>query len=260
MKTHKFTSLNLLLSAGFACYAHGGEVSLQLITGSSGKSRDFNSANVRVVLSNGTDSAVQVLDDVMSAPMYQLFIMLDNEYLMGCAKQNRILWEPKTNAWMAMATDKRIWGDDFNRTIEPGQTYTWGCTSEFPDSMIFDSLLHWINGTCISAKTNQVNIYAQVLVRPNQWVYSNTNTLYTLFPAYTHDGKAACFYYSKETTNQYLYVKTSEGKFKLVNEMKFDTRPEKEKDEDAVTFELPDGTKKKLTFEQARQIINEAGN
>ena len=66
------------------------------------------------------------------------------------------------------------------------------------------------------------------------------------------------FFYSKEGTNQWLYVKTDDDKFKRVSKMKFDSRPLRK--DDTVTFEALDGTKKKLTREQARQIINEARN
>ena len=84
-----------------------------------------------------------------------------------------------------------------------------------------------------------------------------TPTLYTLGAvSWNKDKTPGDFFYSKEGTNQYLYVKT-DGKFKRVGEMKLGSRPEKEKDEEAVTFESPDGVKKKLTREQARQIIRE---
>ena len=72
-------------------------------------------------------------------------------------------------------------------------------------------------------------------------------------------GKDNVFVYAQEGTNQYLYVKTGD-EFKRVSEMKLGAKPQKEKEENAVTFELPDGTKKKLTREQARQIINDAAN
>jgi len=65
------------------------------------------------------------------------------------------------------------------------------------------------------------------------------------------------FFYSQEETNQYLYVKTDEGKFRRVSEMKVGSLPEKEKNENAVMFELPDGTKKKLALTEARRIANE---
>ena len=65
------------------------------------------------------------------------------------------------------------------------------------------------------------------------------------------------FYYAKEGTNQYLYVKMDDGKFKRTGEMKVGSRPQKEKEENAVTFESPDGTRKKLTHTEARQIIQE---
>ena len=68
------------------------------------------------------------------------------------------------------------------------------------------------------------------------------------------------FYYAKEGTNKWLYVKTDDGTFKRVREMKLGAKPQKEKEENAVTFEALDGTREKLTSEQARQIIHDAGN
>ena len=70
-------------------------------------------------------------------------------------------------------------------------------------------------------------------------------------------GKDNVFVYAQEGTNQYLYVKTGD-EFKRVSEMKLGAKPQKEKEENAVTFELPDGTKKKLTVTEARQL--ETGN
>ncbi|MCL2876882.1 MAG: hypothetical protein FWF12_11515, partial [Betaproteobacteria bacterium] len=65
------------------------------------------------------------------------------------------------------------------------------------------------------------------------------------------------FYYSQMGTNQYLYVKTDDGKFKQASEMKLGSRPEKEKGDDTVTFVSPDDETKKLTRDQARQIVHE---
>ena len=99
---------------------------------------------------------------------------------------------------------------------------------------------------------------AEVYIGYDTWVPVHiTPTLYTLFAVANNPED---FFFAKEGTNQWLYVKTDDGKFKRVSEMKPGSKPEKEKDENTVTFELPDGTKKQLTREQARQIINEAGN
>ena len=95
---------------------------------------------------------------------------------------------------------------------------------------------------------------AEMYLGNDTWIPVHiTPTLYTL---YTVANNPKDFFYSKEGTNQYLYIKT-DGKFKRVGEMKLGSRPEKEKDEEAVTFESPDGVKKKLTRDQARQIIRE---
>ena len=69
-------------------------------------------------------------------------------------------------------------------------------------------------------------------------------------------GKSNVFVFAREGTNQYLYVETDDGKFKRVGEMKLGSRPEKT-GSDAVAFESPDGVKRTLTREQARQSIHE---
>ena len=107
------------------------------------------------------------------------------------------------------------------------------------------------------------NIYkAEMYLGNDTWVPVHiTPTLGTLFAVSFKDGKpTGDFYYSQEGTNQWLYVKTDDDKFKRVSEMKLDSKPQKAKEENAVTFEALDGTKKKLTREQARQIINDAAN
>ena len=71
------------------------------------------------------------------------------------------------------------------------------------------------------------------------------------------DGKpTGDFYYSRMGTNKYLYVKM-EDKFKRVGEIKLNSTPLKEEGEDAVTFELPNGAKRKLTLEQAQKIVRD---
>ena len=64
------------------------------------------------------------------------------------------------------------------------------------------------------------------------------------------------FVFAQEGTNQFLYLKT-EGEFKRVGEMAVKSTPKKVDKEDAVTFVSPDGKTKKLTREQAAEIIRE---
>jgi hypothetical protein len=59
-------------------------------------------------------------------------------------------------------------------------------------------------------------------------------------------------YYSREGTNQYLYLKTG-GNFKRVDEMKLGSKPKQEKD--GVTFVSPDGVQKGLTHAEAKQVV-----
>lgn len=132
------------------------------------------------------------------------------------------------------------------KTLQPGQSISFEC----------DCFFRMQFGT-------PVGVYkAEMYLGHGTWIPVHiTPTLGTLFPV-EMDKKGTSmgdFYYSPEGTSQYLYVKTGDGKFKRAGEMKLGSNPKKE-GEDAVTFESPDGTKKKLTRERARQIIHEQRN
>jgi len=95
---------------------------------------------------------------------------------------------------------------------------------------------------------------AEMYLGQDTWVPVHiTPTLYLPRGVPTQPGKAADFYYTKEGTNQYLYVKMDDCKLKRLGEMKLDSTAVQEKD-NTMTFELPDGTKKKLTVTEARQL------
>lgn len=67
-------------------------------------------------------------------------------------------------------------------------------------------------------------------------------------------GREDAFYYSKEGTNQYLYVKKSDG-FKRICEIKLDSKPKQDKD--VVIFESVDGVTNRLSRDAAERIIRE---
>ncbi|MCL2103909.1 MAG: hypothetical protein FWH21_02460 [Kiritimatiellaeota bacterium] len=69
------------------------------------------------------------------------------------------------------------------------------------------------------------------------------------------DGKTANFFYAKDGTNQWLYVRDGD-RLKKVSEIKLDSKPEKD-GEDGVTFESPDGTQKTLTPTEARRGVTQ---
>ena len=133
------------------------------------------------------------------------------------------------------------------KTLLPGESVTFECKSFYFGYM----------------PSSPISLYkAEMYLGEDTWIPVHiTPTLGILYAVEVNKGKpTGDFYYSQEGTNQWLYVKTDDGKFKRVSEMKLGTKPQKEKEENAVTFEALDGTKKKLTREQARQIINEVGN
>jgi len=128
-------------------------------------------------------------------------------------------------------------------TLQPGESVSFECRGCF-------KLQHGAPGGFYKA---------EMYLGHDTWVPVHiTPTLGTLYAvAWGKDGKpTGDFYYSQEGTNQYLYVKVDD-KFKRAGEMRLGSKPVKEKAEDAVTFESPDGTTKKLTRDQARQIVNE---
>ncbi|MCL2876881.1 MAG: hypothetical protein FWF12_11510 [Betaproteobacteria bacterium] len=129
------------------------------------------------------------------------------------------------------------------KTLQPGDGISFEC----------ECIFKFQHGT-------PIGLYkAEMYLGHDTWVPVHiTPTLGILRPTQYDKGiPAGDFYYSQMGTNQYLYVKTEDGKFKQASEMKLGSRPEKEKGDDTVTFVSPDGETKKLTRDQARQIARE---
>ena len=129
------------------------------------------------------------------------------------------------------------------KTLQPGESISFECRAIF--QLPFD-----VPGSVYKAEMCLGHdTWVPVTIAPTPSVLHPT--------AYGKDGKpAGDFWYAKEGTNKYLYVKAEE-KFKRVAELKLDSRPEKKKDEETVTFQSPDGTRKTLTREQALEIARE---
>ena len=130
------------------------------------------------------------------------------------------------------------------KTLQPGEGASFKC-KEFTFAVEYSA---------------PAQVYkAEMYLGDDTWIPVHiTPTLGTLFPiGYGKDGKATgSFWSTKAGTNRYLYVK-EDDKFNRVTEVNLKTKPVKVEGEDAVTFESPDGEKKKLTRDQARQIIRE---
>jgi len=129
------------------------------------------------------------------------------------------------------------------KMLQPGESISFECQCHF-----------------IAPFSTPVNIYkAEMYLGHGTWVPIHiTPTLGFLLPVGRGNKGMSPedFYYSQEGTNQYLYVKEGDN-FKRVSEMKLKSRPEKDDKDGALIFDMPDSTKKKLTREQARQIIHE---
>jgi len=129
------------------------------------------------------------------------------------------------------------------KTLQPGESISFRCENFF----------------ILPAFGAPAGFYkAEMYLGHDTWVPVHiAPTLGTLY-AIKHDSRepAGDFYYSQEGTNQYLYVKVDD-KFKRVGEMKLKSTPRKEGKENTVTFETPDGETKKLTRDQAREVVRE---
>ena len=128
------------------------------------------------------------------------------------------------------------------KTLQPGESVSFECRGYF-------KLPHGLPGDLYKA---------EMYLGHDTWVPVHiTPTLGTLLPI-KHDSREPTgdFYYAQMGTNQYLYVKM-EDKFKRVGEIKLNSTPLKEEGEDAVTFELPNGAKRKLSRDQAQKIVRD---
>ncbi|MCL1921612.1 MAG: hypothetical protein FWG50_11185 [Kiritimatiellaeota bacterium] len=129
------------------------------------------------------------------------------------------------------------------KTLQPGESVSFECMCIFKKPLGYTGTIY----------------KAEMYLGNDTWVPVHiTPTLGMLLA--TEWGKdrkpTGDFYYSQEGTSQCLYAKEGE-KFKRVAEMKLKSTPKKVDKEDAVTFVSPDGKLKKLTREQAAEIIRE---
>ena len=129
------------------------------------------------------------------------------------------------------------------KTLRPMESTFWEC-----DNIYFTlSLSSWSN------------IYkAEMYLGDDTWVPVTISPPigYIRHVDLSESDKDNVFVFAQEGTNQFLYLKT-EGEFKRVGEMALKSTPKKVDKENAVTFVSPDGKLKKLTREQAAEIIRE---
>ena len=157
-----------MLVMGLTCYAQGGEVTVKLITETGRVLEDEYSWDIRVAVSNGTDSAIQVVEEGGYAKGTQVFLMLLPEYLMrNCIGGDR-LKSPHTNSWENITTTNP-WSTKRVCTLAPGQMHLWDYSELFLSIQLLAEELPKI--------TDQFDVYAQVLVGTNLWAASSTNTV-----------------------------------------------------------------------------------
>ena len=157
-------TLTGILFAGLSCTAHAGDFTVTLTTPPGRILADEFSPEFKVAISNGTASAIRILKKPWEAFQEQIFWGISPQEHMDYCLREKLLSAVRTNAW------ESIHANTLNDTLvlAPGQTHTWDLTDIFmPEADLFTSPL----------QTDQMNLYAQVLAGPNQWAYSNTNTV-----------------------------------------------------------------------------------
>jgi len=157
-----------MLAIGLVCHAQGGEVTVKLTTEAGRLLKDEYRWNIRVAVSNGTDSAIRVVEEVGYAKNTQLFFVLLPENIMRYCVRENMLKAPHTNAWEKISTTNS-WSTQHIRALAPGQTHEWDYSWLFPSIQLFAEEL--------PAVIDQFDMYAQVLVGTNLWPVSNTNTV-----------------------------------------------------------------------------------
>jgi len=127
--------------------------------------KDEYRAEFKVALSNGTDTAIRVFEKAGDAYNWQVFFRLASQEHMEYCLRERYLRPTNTTAWAVISTDM----ESNTRVLTPSQTHAWDFAILFSpvrEGFVPDHL-----------NITQMGIYAQVLVGPNQWVYSNTNAV-----------------------------------------------------------------------------------
>ena len=154
---------------GFACYAYGGEVTVQLITPPARILRKEYTVDIRVAISNGTDSAIQIVKGGGAKDTQLFFTIIPQDLMDYAVWETKKLHAPNTNFWERINTTN-AWTEIYKtRTLAPGQTHEWDLGDfVFPSVHgMFDNL----------SRVTEFDMYAQVLVGTNLWAVSNTNTV-----------------------------------------------------------------------------------
>ena len=163
----KKTQMGMLLMT-LACHTHGGDFSIKLISPPDRILHKEYKVDIRVAISNGTDSAIRLLGGAGSvANNEQLFFTASDDAIMNYCRHFGLFKEPRTNAWGRINSTNQ-WDVKQTKVLAPGQTYEWDCE--------YLIQVHELAGQITSGAT-QFDLYAQVLVGTNQWAYSNTNTV-----------------------------------------------------------------------------------
>ena len=157
----KKTLIGMLL-IGLSCHAQTGGFTAQLETTPGKILTDEYWAMFKVTLSNGTPSAIRVYQTAGAALDRQVFFGLGNQEHHDFSVRGEHLRKAHTTSWQYISANT------FSNTcwVNPGGTHTWDFSGMFNLFFIPQHL-----------EVNQTSVYAQVLVGPDQWMNSNTNTV-----------------------------------------------------------------------------------
>ena len=153
-----------ILLAGLSCSAQTGDFVVQLTCPSKLLFDEFET-QIKVAVSNGTPSAIRVFERLGSAQVY--FALQSQSHMDYCLRE-RHLFERRARVWESLCTNDT--GVFPTRLLNPGETHEWGFRLVDTPFLQKSFRPDYLNIT-------QMGLYAQVLVGPDQWAISNTNTV-----------------------------------------------------------------------------------
>jgi len=121
--------LIISLIAGLSCYTHAGDFTVQLISPPHKILKDEYWAEFKVVLSNGTASAIRIYEMPGSAYNWQVFFALTNkEHMDYCLRRDDLREARPKNTWESLSTNSVNYK---TRLLNPGETHTWNFADIF---------------------------------------------------------------------------------------------------------------------------------
>ena len=157
-------TLMAILLTGLSSSAQTGEFVARLTCPSKLLCDEFKT-QIKVAVSNGTPSAIRVFERLGSSQVY--FALQSQPHMDYCLRE-RHLRARRSTVWDSLSANDT--GTFPTRLLNPGETHEWGFYVLFTPFLQKSFRPDYLNIT-------QMELYAQVLVGPDQWAISNTNTV-----------------------------------------------------------------------------------